>query len=152
MAKRGLCRCGTVLRFDWTSQGYKTRCPVCRSVVRLRGEPEAVPARKPPSSVETAPQPAIPAISHSSPPPLPTDFQAEEIPLLEDVPVLEEVSDPSDLKRLERHSSFAPKARVDLDAYDESELPPPQGLPLWGMGVLVILVLGAICAAAVFLS
>src|SRR6058998_3729023 len=41
MARRGRCRCGTLLVFEMTSQGYKTRCPSCRAVVRLRIEQPA---------------------------------------------------------------------------------------------------------------
>lgn len=36
MARRGRCRCGSVLRFEKGPNGYKTRCPSCGSVVRLR--------------------------------------------------------------------------------------------------------------------
>jgi hypothetical protein len=35
MARRGRCRCGTVLSFRKGPDGYKTRCPSCGSVVRL---------------------------------------------------------------------------------------------------------------------
>ena len=31
MARRGYCRCGTLLRFKRTALGYKTRCPSCQS-------------------------------------------------------------------------------------------------------------------------
>jgi hypothetical protein len=36
MARRGQCRCGLILTFHRTSQGYKMRCPSCGAVVRLR--------------------------------------------------------------------------------------------------------------------
>ena len=36
MARRGRCRCGFVLEFHRGEQGYKTRCPECGAVVRLR--------------------------------------------------------------------------------------------------------------------
>lgn len=36
MARSGRCRCGTLLRFEKTARGYKTRCPSCQAVVRLR--------------------------------------------------------------------------------------------------------------------
>ena len=39
MAKRGRCRCGRCLTFKKTAMGYKTRCPSCHAVVRLRSEP-----------------------------------------------------------------------------------------------------------------
>jgi hypothetical protein len=44
MEKRGRCRCGTVLVFQRTPQGYKTRCTVCQAVVRIREGPPAPPA------------------------------------------------------------------------------------------------------------
>jgi hypothetical protein len=36
MVRQGRCRCGSVLRFEKGPHGYKTRCPNCGSVVRLR--------------------------------------------------------------------------------------------------------------------
>jgi hypothetical protein len=36
MVRRGQCRCGSVLDFENGPEGYKTRCPSCGSVVRLR--------------------------------------------------------------------------------------------------------------------
>jgi hypothetical protein len=36
MPRRGRCRCGLLLIFRRSDQGYKTRCPNCGSVVRLR--------------------------------------------------------------------------------------------------------------------
>jgi hypothetical protein len=36
MSRRARCRCGAVLRFEKGPNGYKTRCPGCGSVVRLR--------------------------------------------------------------------------------------------------------------------
>jgi hypothetical protein len=39
MARRGRCRCGEILVFRRGPQGYKTRCPSCQAVVRLRAEP-----------------------------------------------------------------------------------------------------------------
>ena len=48
MLRRGQCRCGEILHFRKTSVGYKTKCPKCSAVVRLRGEgtggPRALPA------------------------------------------------------------------------------------------------------------
>lgn len=41
MARRGRCRCGTVLEFQRTAHGYKTRCHSCHAVVRLRGDAPA---------------------------------------------------------------------------------------------------------------
>jgi hypothetical protein len=36
MPRHGRCRCGIILEFRRGPQGYKTRCPNCKSVVRLR--------------------------------------------------------------------------------------------------------------------
>lgn len=36
MSRHGRCRCGTILKFHRGPNGYKTRCPGCGSVVRLR--------------------------------------------------------------------------------------------------------------------
>ena len=36
MARRGRCRCGFILCFQKGAEGYKTRCPECGAVVRLR--------------------------------------------------------------------------------------------------------------------
>lgn len=36
MSRRGRCRCGLMLTFRRTAQGYKMRCPSCGAVVRLR--------------------------------------------------------------------------------------------------------------------
>ena len=38
MPRRGRCRCGTILLFERTAQGYKVRCTVCGAVVRLRSD------------------------------------------------------------------------------------------------------------------
>ena len=47
MARRGRCRCGSVLHFDQGPDGYKTRCPRCGSMVRLRAaSPRAVAKRR----------------------------------------------------------------------------------------------------------
>ena len=36
MARRGRSRCGSILKFHRGENGYKTRCPECGAVVRLR--------------------------------------------------------------------------------------------------------------------
>gem|GEM_PF-4460214 len=36
MSRRGRCRCGFVLKFHRGENGYKTRCPECGAMVRLR--------------------------------------------------------------------------------------------------------------------
>jgi hypothetical protein len=44
MARRGRCRCGVILDFNRGPEGYKTRCPNCKAVVRLRVGNPATPA------------------------------------------------------------------------------------------------------------
>jgi len=40
MPRSGRCRCGQLLRFEMTARGYKTRCPRCHAIVRLRDPSE----------------------------------------------------------------------------------------------------------------
>jgi hypothetical protein len=56
MSRRGQCRCGLILTFHRTAQGYKMRCPSCGAVVRLRAPKKG---RKPPGD-GAAPVPAPP--------------------------------------------------------------------------------------------
>ena len=42
MARRGRCRCGKVLKFRQSADGYKRRCSRCGAVVRLVVDPSAV--------------------------------------------------------------------------------------------------------------
>ncbi len=56
MARRGQCRCGLILTFHRTAQGYKMRCPSCGSVVRLRAKKKKRRAPRPPE--KTVLQPA----------------------------------------------------------------------------------------------
>jgi hypothetical protein len=55
MARRGQCRCGLILTFRRTARGYKTRCPSCGSVVRLRVKGKE---RRGPRPDDTVAQPA----------------------------------------------------------------------------------------------
>ena len=73
MARRGKCRCGQMLEFHKTPQGYKGRCPRCKAVVRLHGKGKggAVPLPEP------AAPPPLPGAAPTLPaewPPLPSDF------------------------------------------------------------------------------
>ena len=47
MSRRGQCRCGTILVFERSAQGYKVRCSVCQAVVRLRAEEAPPPSPAP---------------------------------------------------------------------------------------------------------
>ncbi|MFO0877804.1 MAG: hypothetical protein U0840_10660 [Gemmataceae bacterium] len=146
MAKRGQCRCGHILIFELTSQGYKTRCPVCRSIVRLRGDAPAQPVALSEPRPRT-PQPALaPAL------PAPTDFHAEEIPVLEEVPTLEELPEPPPRARPEPPPLARPRARFDREAVDDVEPPPARGLLSWILAGIILLVLAAIGGAVVLWS
>jgi hypothetical protein len=74
MARRGQCRCGLVLTFHRTAQGYKVRCPSCGAVVRLR-----VPGQQPPPlaaneiDVELVP---VPVPDEASPPESPEPWRS----------------------------------------------------------------------------
>jgi hypothetical protein len=72
MSRRGQCRCGLVLKFRRTAQGYKMRCPSCGAVVRLR---TCKPRRKSTPTEEPAilPPPETEA-------PLPDDIDVELVP------------------------------------------------------------------------
>lgn len=107
MKRRGKCRCGAILHFPLTSQGYKTKCPQCGAVVRLRVEAteQVAKSRKSPSAVLAAVGP--PPV----PEPEPTDFDASNLSLDE--------SDPLDFSELRTNASTAPKALTELEAFDE---------------------------------
>jgi hypothetical protein len=56
MARRGRCRCGYILKFHRGPSGYKTRCPGCGSVVRLRLPPKPPPLAPPPDQTRRLPR------------------------------------------------------------------------------------------------
>jgi hypothetical protein len=64
MARRGRCRCGLVLKFKKGPDGYKTRCPSCGCVVRLKpvAARRTAKKRKAPRS-RPAPASDLPAFS-----------------------------------------------------------------------------------------
>ena len=105
MSRRGRCRCGTILVFELTAQGYKVRCSVCKAVVRLRAD-DKVPPPQPPRATpppRVTPPPPPPLSSFSA-----TDFNTEELPL--ELGGLEEshLGEPS-----------APVAMVEMEVYQE---------------------------------
>jgi hypothetical protein len=133
MGKRGQCRCGTILRFELTARGYKMRCPVCQSVVRLRADPPSKPRRPRRSSA------TIPAAVPAAPPPLPTDCEADELP---------------DLSALDHYETDAPPAMAEMEAYQGD---PPRrrakgGLNPWALAVILAMVLAAGGVIAVLLG
>jgi hypothetical protein len=108
MTRRGKCRCGAVLHFRKTAQGYKTRCPDCSAVVRLRADATEAGSGKP----RTSPS----AVLASGPPPLPaerTDRSAESLPL--------DSQEAPDLSVLSDHESTAPLALAEMEAYQPPE-------------------------------
>jgi hypothetical protein len=64
MARRGRCRCGVILTFRKTAVGYKTRCPNCQAVVRLRVDATPGAAGPPPlPPVTPTPNPVLREVS-----------------------------------------------------------------------------------------
>lgn len=118
MTRRGRCRCGKVLVFAWTSQGYKTRCASCHAVVRLRLD-------------EPAPGPP-PLPRH--PPARKTDYLTTP---LHDGP---DATCPLDLSDLSEHESSAPVALAELEAYAEPPRPSRRRIWLIVAGLAVFLV------------
>src|SRR5581483_2784531 len=75
MSRRGQCRCGLILTFHRTEQGYKMRCPSCGSVVRLR----VGRRRRKPTGAKTALMPQIPILAPAEP----GEFDVEPVALSE---------------------------------------------------------------------
>src|SRR5262245_42852317 len=124
MTRRGKCRCGTILHFHKTSQGYKTRCPACGSVVRLRADAAEEAQRKPKNSPSAV-------LAASGPPPLPaeqTDFSTGDLP----------PETPPDLSVLSEHESTAPQALVEMPVYTDP--PPPSSAARWWLLALAAVV------------
>ena len=116
MPRRGKCRCGTVLDFERTANGYKVRCPNCQAIVRLRAE-------EPPPPPSPAPSPTAP-----------TDFETPE---------LVEEFDIREASRLQKSS--APAAMVEMEVYHEPRATPRGGLWLLvGLAVVGVALVGAI--------
>ena len=131
MARRGKCRCGTVLTFAKTSLGYKTRCPGCQAVVRLRLDE---PARSGKSAAVPPPPPPVP------PPPLPAaETQAAGTTLPE--------PDPPDFSFLGQHEPSGPVALAKMEVYRGPERAPSRG-PLVVFAVIAVLVVLGVGTAA----
>lgn len=135
MEKRGQCRCGTLLTFDLTPQGYKTRCHVCNSVVRLRADtptpaPATVAAKRPPE-----PPPLVPAPAPKVPRPVPTPDPLED-------------TVPPDLSILDTKESTAPPAMVEMVAFRE-ELPARKEHLRWVIFAVVLALLIVVGVVAV---
>src|SRR5262245_56980935 len=104
MKRRGKCRCGAILQFQQTAQGYKTRCSNCGAIVRLRLDPGSKP-RKQSSKASSGVLAAV------GPPPLEhTDFSAPILP-----PSLDDA--PPDFSVLSDHESDAPQALAEMETF-----------------------------------
>jgi phage FluMu protein Com len=113
MARSGRCRCGTLLLFEMTARGYKTRCPKCQAIVRLRDPAEA-------SEPTAARAEALAAtVDHAAP------------------------DGPPDFNVLSRHEPDAPVALAEIEAYNgpEARAPAPSSPPWWLLAVAVLAVL-----------
>ena len=97
MPRRGLCRCGTVLKFEFGPDGYKMRCPGCGAVVRLRadtpGSADGTRHRQRSGVLAfQAPAPSDPEVPRSKAPVVPENFnyaalRPGELPVVEMVPL-----------------------------------------------------------------
>ena len=130
MGHRGRCRCGNILDFACGPDGYKMRCPLCGSVVRLRVE--AAPRRHQRPGVLAMQQPADDA----------TELLSESSPLVPLDQYNYEALDPGELPVVEL---------VPL-----SELPgacPPSRMGLWALlTTTLVAVIGGVVALIIFLG
>jgi hypothetical protein len=90
MPRHGRCRCGALLTFQKGPHGFKTRCPACNAVVRMRPPGKWKPAPEPPPDDLHLPEgglghrpaaasPSLPAVPLPAAPEAPTDFEAVEL-------------------------------------------------------------------------
>jgi hypothetical protein len=111
MARSGRCRCGTLLLFEMTARGYKTRCPKCQAIVRLRDPAET-------SEPTAARAEALAAtVGHAA------------------------ADGPPDFSVLSQHESDAPVALAEIEAYKGPEASAPSSRPWWLLAVAVLAVL-----------
>jgi hypothetical protein len=141
--RRGRCRCGTILEFEKTSLGYKTRCPQCRSIVRLRLDKRAAQAasrRKKASSVLTVPPPSAsrPEAAETGP-----SVGVLATPAQGDLPAL-----PADFDVLDERFGTAAPAQVETEVYHDPT--PARYLALWGLfGLGALVIVAAVATAAI---
>ena len=124
MSRRGQCKCGTILVFERTAQGYKVRCPVCQAVVRLRSE-KATQSSRP----------------HGSAPPLPPMMAPASAPGFDE---RESPGEVGSLDLLNFQESSSPAAVVVMDVYRKSKAKSSRGIWLLLALAFVGLALGAI--------
>jgi hypothetical protein len=141
MARRGQCRCGTILEFEPTSLGYKTRCPQCKAVVRLRLE-AAHTTRKPSAAAVAVPAgpPPLPASAPALPSAPPADFSVDLLPgpVKQDMPAVS-----TELIFTNDHESPPSAPRRERDGHRD-----PSTAAWWLFGVVALVVIGAVTAAA----
>lgn len=118
MAKRGRCRCGTIIRFALTPRGYKARCSVCQSVVRLRVGRKDRPGKN-----------RLARASVAAPPPLPIR------------------GGPPGLIGPGKPEQAAPPEPAETDTSHELESP-PGGAPWWVLALIFAAVVALGVAAA----
>jgi hypothetical protein len=129
MAQRGKCRCGAILQFRKTPLGYKTRCPQCKAVVRLRVDDPTQPGQPlSPTAVAAVAAPApdypsFPGVSGTDSPP--SDFSVQQLP-----------------------ESTGPVAEVEMEVYHPPAPNPNSSVPWWLLVgvVLVVVALGTTLA------
>jgi hypothetical protein len=111
MARSGRCRCGTLLLFEMTARGYKTRCPKCQAIVRLRDPAEATEPTAARAEALAA------TVDHAAP------------------------DGPPDFSVLSHHEPDAPVALAEIEAYRGPEASAASSRPWWLLAVAVVAVL-----------
>lgn len=119
MPRSGRCRCGALLHFKMTDRGYKTRCPTCQAIVRLR-DPAGAPGARSAPATRLAPPAGLPA---------------EE--------------GPPDFSPLGAHLSDAPVALTDIPAYNGPQArPPARSRVTWLVGAALAMAVAVGAATA----
>ncbi len=146
MIKRGQCRCGAIIHFRPTPRGYKTRCSVCQSIVRLRVEAATV---EPPAVVQPKPEsPTPPPVSTI--PPLAPHAEAQTKPISSTPPPVSTI--PPLALRAEVPPPVAPRPPTVAPLPSEPkaiEEPPQDGIPFWVWTLIGLAIMTAAVAGVV---
>lgn len=128
MARRGRCRCGKILTFRRSSEGYKRRCSRCGAVVRLVEGSAAPPNGAPPIPGWTyAPTELLTRFKLDKPSTPPHQVPAAELP-----PALGEMPEGG-------YEAGAP-AQVEIEVVPLPEMAMPWGRIVLLMGLMLLLV------------